>query len=250
MRRHAKPFTQAVIRYLWHIGPRDPIRPFRLAKAESGGPETLLQNLCRSDHIDERVSQQLGALLLIGYARATDADQTLSQQTDALGRVGCKRIFSDDTECGQLGREGVADALSHLRRGDELVVFKLDRLGRSVHQLIKLVDELRRRDVGFRSLSDDIDSAASRGRFLQTMAALSEMERSLTRERTRVGLAVARVRGREGGRRPKLSLHQIEQAKSLLADRTTNVSEVAASLGVARSTLYRAIERASEPRPK
>jgi DNA invertase Pin-like site-specific DNA recombinase len=142
----------------------------------------------------------------------------------------------------------LADALSNLRAGDVFAVFKLDRLGRSVRQLIKLVDELRRRDVGFRSLTDGIDTAASGGLFLQTIAVLSEMERSLTRERTRAGLAVARARGREGGRRPKLSLHQVEQAKSLLADRGTNVSEVATSLGVARSTVYRAIERASASR--
>ncbi|MEA3197349.1 MAG: hypothetical protein QOF32_1401, partial [Gammaproteobacteria bacterium] len=115
--------------------------------------------------------------------------------------------------------------------------------------LIKFVDELRLRDVGFKSLTDGIDTAAPSGDlFLRTMAALSEMERSLTRERTRIGLAVARARGREGGRRPKLSPRQIEHAKNLLADRTTNVSEVAARLGVARSTLYRAIERASASR--
>lgn len=185
--------------------------------------------------------------LFIGYARSA-VDQTLRQQTDALGRAGCERIFLDITECGQLGREGLADALSNLRAGDVFAVFKLDRLGRSVRQLIKLVDELRRRDVGFRSLTDGIDTAASGGLFLQTIAVLSEMERSLTRERTRAGLAVARARGREGGRRPKLSLHQVEQAKSLLADRGTNVSEVATSLGVARSTVYRAIERASASR--
>jgi DNA invertase Pin-like site-specific DNA recombinase len=188
--------------------------------------------------------------LLIGYARTSAGDQGLNHQTDALGRAGCERVFSDTADCGQVGREGLANALSQLRAGDELVVFKLDRLGRTVRQLIKLVDELRRKDVGFRSLTDGIDTPANGGHFLRTMAALSEMERSLTRERTRVGLAVARARGREGGRRPKLTLHQVEQAKSLLADRTTNVSEVAAGLGVARSTLYRAIERASESRAK
>jgi DNA invertase Pin-like site-specific DNA recombinase len=188
--------------------------------------------------------------LLIGYARNSAADQGLNEQTDALGWAGLERIFSDTADCGQAGREGLANAPSQLRPGDELVVFKLDRLGRTVRQLIKLVDELRRRDVGFRSLTDGIGTAASRGLFLQTMTALSEMERSLTRERTRVGLTAARARGREGSRPPKLSLHQIEQAKNLLANRATNVSEIAASLGVARLTLYRAIERASESRAK
>ena len=187
--------------------------------------------------------------MIVGYARASVDDQTLSQQTDALDRAGCERVFSDEVKYGQPGQDGLAHALSQLGPGDELVVFKLDRLGRTVRQLVKLVDELRRRDVGFRSLADGIDTATPSGRgFLQTIADLSEMEYSLTRERTRIGRAIARARGREGGRHPKLSLHQIEQAKSLLADRTTSVSEVAARLGVARSTLYRAIERASAPR--
>lgn len=187
--------------------------------------------------------------LLIGYARASAVDQTLNQQVDALGRAGCQQIFSDQAECRQTGRKGLADAFSQLRSGDQLVVYRLDRLGRTVRQLITFVEELRRRDIGFRSLTDCIDTAApTGGLFLQTVAALSEMERSLTLERTRVGLAVARARGREGGRRPKLSPDQVEQAKSFLADRTTNVSQLAASFGVARSTLYRAIERGSVSR--
>lgn len=183
--------------------------------------------------------------LLIGYARAT-ADQTLKQQLDALDQVGCERIFSDAIECGQVGREGLVAALSLLCSGDALVVLKLDRLGQTVRQLIKLVVELNRRNVDFRSLGDNIDTAVPSGNlFLQTIAALSEMDHSLTRERTRVGRTVARARGREGGRHPKLNGQQIEHAKSLLADPTINVAEVAARLGVARSTLYRAIERAS-----
>lgn len=187
--------------------------------------------------------------VLIGYARVSAQDLTLKQQMDALGRAGCERIFLDKTGCGQADGDGLADAISHLRRGDELVVFKLDRLGRTVRQLIKLVDELRQRDIGLRSLADSTDAAVANGwPFMQTMAALSEMERSLIRERTQVALAVAKARGREGGRRPKLTALQIEQVKSLLANRTTNVSEVAASFGVARSTLYRAMERASAAR--
>jgi len=187
--------------------------------------------------------------VLIGYARVSAQDFTLKQQMDALGRAGCERIFLDKAGCGQADREGLADAISHLRRGDELVVFKLDRLGRTVRQLIKLVDELRQRDIGLRSLADSTDAAVANGwPFMQTMAALSEMERSLMRERTQAALAVAKARGREGGRRPKLTALQIEQVKNLLANRTTNVSEVAASFGVARSTLYRAMERASAAR--
>ena len=149
----------------------------------------------------------------------------------------------------RIGRETIYRHRNAVQTKPATSVFKLDRLGRTVRQLIKLVDELRQRDIGLRSLADSTDVAVANGwPFMQTMAALSEMERSLMRERTQVALAVAKARGREGGRRPKLTALQIEQVKNLLANRTTNVSEVAASFGVARSTLYRAMERASAAR--
>ncbi len=184
--------------------------------------------------------------LLIGYARATVAYQTPNEQLDALSQAGCERIFLDEIKSGQMDREGLAAALSLLGPGDALIVFRLDRLGQSVRQLIKLMIDLSRRNVEFRSLRDGIDTGElSSCPFIQTIAALFEMERSLTQERTRVGRTVARARGREGGRHPKLNIQQIEHAKSLLADPAINVTEVAARLGVARSTLYRAMERAS-----
>lgn len=186
--------------------------------------------------------------MLVGYARVSTQDQTLRLQMEALGRAGCERIFLDKAGAHG-GRESLADALADLRRGDELVVYTLDRLGRTARQLIKLVDELRKREIGIRILIEQTDGAKASGSpFMQAMAALSEMECSLMRERTHLALAVAKARAREVGRRRKLSAIQIEQVKSLLASRANNVSEIAASFGVARSTLYRAIERESAGR--
>jgi DNA invertase Pin-like site-specific DNA recombinase len=181
--------------------------------------------------------------VLIGYARVSTRDQSLDLQLDALARAGCERVFSDEASGARPDRPGLAQALSHLRGGDTLVVWKLDRLGRTVRQLVGLVDELRARDVAFRSLTDAIDTSTPAGRFFfHMMGALAEMERDLVRERTSAGLAAARARGRKGGRRPKLSARQVAHARRLLDDPGTSVTDVAASLGVARSTLYRALD--------
>jgi DNA invertase Pin-like site-specific DNA recombinase len=209
-----------------------------------------LQNQCRSGIHFNRVSLQDSCFVLIGYARVSAADQSLSLQADALTKAGCDRVFSDHSAEGRIARDGLSSALSHLRPGDELVVWKLDRLGRTARQLVGLIEELQSRQVGFRSLTDGIHTSSPVGRlFFHVMAALAEMERDLVRERTRAGLAAARARGREGGRRPKLSKRQVEHARSLLADPKTSVSEVASTLGVARSTLYRAIGRATATVP-
>jgi DNA invertase Pin-like site-specific DNA recombinase len=183
--------------------------------------------------------------LLIGYARVLTGDQNFDLQLDALARAGCERVFQDEASGA---RPGLAQALSRLRTGDTLVVWKLDRLGRTVRQFVAFVDELKARNIGFRSLTDSIDTATLVGQFFfHVMSALAEMERDLVRERTGAGLAAAKARGRAGGRPPKLSRQQITQACRLLTDAQTSVGEVATSLGVARSTLYRAIGRRPEP---
>jgi DNA invertase Pin-like site-specific DNA recombinase len=180
--------------------------------------------------------------VLIGYARVSTADQNLDLQRDALKRAGCGRIFEDKASGSRTDRPGLADALSHLRDGDTLVVWKLDRLGRTVHQLVEFVATLQSRNIEFKSLSDSIDTSTSAGRFFfHMMAALAEMERDLIRERTNAGLAAAKARGRQGGRRPKLSAQQLAHARRLLQDPATTASEIADTLGVARSTLYRAL---------
>lgn len=182
--------------------------------------------------------------MLIGYARVSTADQRLDLQVDALTRAGCERIFSDHASGGRGDRVGLADALSHLRAGDTLVVWKLDRLGRTVRQLVDFTAELRVKEINFASLTDGIDTGTAAGRFFfHVMAAMAEMERDLVRERTMAGLAAAKSRGRLGGRPSKLTTQQISHAKLLLADPAVSGAEVAQTLGVARSTLYRSLHR-------
>lgn len=182
--------------------------------------------------------------MLIGYARVSTDDQNLDLQRDALTRAGCEQIHTDKASGARDDRPGLIHALSHLRKGDTLVVWKLDRLGRTMRGLVDLVQELKSRGVDFRSLQDSIDTSTAAGRFFfHVMAALAEMERDLIRERTNAGLAAARARGRNGGRPAKLSSRQLEHALRLLEDRNTTVADVAESLGIDRSTLYRAIAK-------
>jgi DNA invertase Pin-like site-specific DNA recombinase len=178
----------------------------------------------------------------IGYARVSTRDQNLDLQRDALTKAGCERLFEEHASGARDDRPELAAALSHARSGDVLVVYKLDRLGRSIRSLIDFVTALRERGVEFKSLSDAIDTTTPAGRFFfHVLAALAEMERDLIRERTNAGLAAARARGRKGGRRPKLSPNQIAHARTLLADGNTTIKDVAASLGVNRATIYRSL---------
>ena len=144
--------------------------------------------------------------MLIGYARVSTQDQNLDLQTDALTKAGCKKVFKDKISASRAERPGLLKALEVLREGDTLVVWKLDRLGRSVKNLVDLVGELRQRNVQFKSLTDAIDTGTSSGRFFfHVMASLADMERELTVERTRAGLAVARQLGRTGGRKRQMT---------------------------------------------
>jgi DNA invertase Pin-like site-specific DNA recombinase len=180
--------------------------------------------------------------MMIGYARVSTRDQNLDLQRDALTKAGCARLFEEHASGARDDRPELAAALSHARTGDVLCVYKLDRLGRSIRSLIDFVTALRDRGVEFKSLSDAIDTTTPAGRFFfHVLAALAEMERDLIRERTNAGLAAARARGRKGGRRPKLSDKQIAHARALLADGGTTIKDVAASLGVNRATIYRAL---------
>lgn len=180
--------------------------------------------------------------MLIGYMRVSTTDQNLDLQRDALTRAGCEQVYEDTASGARDDRPGLADALSHLRKGDCLVVWKLDRLGRSLRSLIGFVSDLRERDIDFRSLTEGIDTSTPAGRFFfHVMGALAEMERDLIRERVQAGLTAARARGRKGGRLPKLTDKQVAHARKLLEDRNTTIKDVAASLGVNRSTIYRAL---------
>ena len=177
--------------------------------------------------------------MLIGYARVSKDEQNLDLQLDALNAAGVERIFSDKESGAKADRKGLAEALSHLRAGDVLTVWKLDRLGRNTIQLMMLLNQLHERGVEFKSLTEGIDTTTSFGRFFFTMsAALSQLERDRLIERTKAGLKSAKARGRTGGRRPKLSPDQVEMAKGLLASGKAP-RDVAKAFGVGRSTLYR-----------
>lgn len=183
--------------------------------------------------------------MLIGYARVSTQDQNLNLQIDALTKVGCKKIFDDKISGSRAERPGLAKALEMLREGDTLVVWKLDRLGRSVKQLVDLVGVLHKEGVQFKSLTDSIDTGTSSGRFFfHVMASLAEMERELTVERTRAGLEVARQLGRKGGRKRQMTDSKIESAKKLLASGVPP-RDVAKNLGVSVPTLYRWIPASS-----
>lgn len=177
--------------------------------------------------------------MLIGYARVSTQDQNLELQREALVKLGCQKIFEDNVSGTRADRPGLAKAFELLREGDTLVVWKLDRLGRSVKQLVDLVGEFHKQGVHFRSLTDAIDTGTPSGRFFfHVMASLAEMERELTVERTRAGLEVARQLGRKGGRRPKMTDSKIASAKKLLASGVPP-RDVARNLGVSVPTLYR-----------
>ena len=175
----------------------------------------------------------------IGYARVSTQDQDVSLQTAALDQAGCCRIYDDRISGSKADRPGLALALEVLREGDSLVVWKLDRLGRSVKQLIELFNQIEERGCHFVSLTDNIDTSTTAGRFFfHVMASLAQMERELIIERTRAGLEVARKRGRVGGRKRRMTDSKIEAAKKLLSDGLP-AKEVADNLGVSVPTLYR-----------
>ena len=177
--------------------------------------------------------------MLIGYARVSTQDQNLELQRDALNKAGCKKIFEDKISGARADRPGLVMALEILREEDTLVVWKLDRLGRSVKQLVGLVSDLQKQGVQFKSLTDSIDTSTPSGRFFfHVMASLAEMERELIVERTHAGLETARKYGRKGGRKPKMTESKIESAKKLLASGIPP-KDVAKNLGVSIPTLYR-----------
>lgn len=177
--------------------------------------------------------------MLIGYARVSTQDQNLELQREALARAGCQKIFEDKVSGARTERPGLTKAFEMLREGDTLVVWKLDRLGRSVKQLVDLVGELSKQGTQFKSLTDAIDTGTPSGRFFfHVMASLAEMERDLTIERTRAGLEIARQLGRKGGRKPKMTDSKIESARKLLASGVPP-RDVARNLGVSIPTLYR-----------
>ncbi len=180
--------------------------------------------------------------MIIGYARVRTLDQNLELQRDALEKAGCEGAFEDHVSSASSERPGWAKATAALRKGDALVVWRLDRLGRSLKHLIDTVNEFDAKGIGFKSINESIDTTTPGGRLVfHIFGALAEFERELIRERTNAGLAAARARGRKGGRPRKLAPRQVATARTLLGDGKHSVTEVAEMLGVSRNTLYRAL---------
>ncbi len=179
---------------------------------------------------------------LLGYARISTTDQDASLQHDALSAAGCLRIFSATASDARADRPELLRMLDYARADDTIVVWRLDRLGRSLRNLVELVNELAERQIDLRSLQENIDTATPAGRLIfHVFASLAEFERELIRERTNAGLASARARGRVGGRRRLLTETQVAIAKQRLAAPDHHIDDVAISFKVSRSTLYRAI---------
>jgi DNA invertase Pin-like site-specific DNA recombinase len=186
--------------------------------------------------------------MLIGYARVSTADQTLTLQQDALAKAGSERLFTDVMSGAKAERKGLAEALSYVREGDILVVWKLDRLGRSLKDLIEQLTELNKRNIGFKSLTENIDTTTPGGKLIfHIFGALAEFERDLIKERTQAGLRAARARGRKGGRPKVLSEKKIAMARALYADKSNSIDEICKTLNIGRTTLYRYLKPGGAP---
>ena len=173
--------------------------------------------------------------MLIGYARVSTTDQNLTLQKEALEKAGCERIYEDEISGTEDNRPGLEKALEHLRKDDTLVVWKLDRLGRSVKSLIDLVSDLNSKNIHFKSLTDSIDTSTPSGRFFfHVMASLAQMERELIVERTKAGLDAAKKLGRIGGRKRKMTDSKLANAKKLLESGALP-KDVAKDLGIKKS---------------
>ena len=178
--------------------------------------------------------------MLIGYARVSNEGQYLRMQKDALKNCGCEDIFTDIASGAKTARPGLHSALSHLRKGDTLVVWRLDRLGRSLSHLIQTIKELSDKKIGFKSLQENIDTITSGGQLIfHIFGALAEFERELIRERTRAGLKAARARGRLGGRPFVLSKREIKKLKKHYNKKELSVKEICRLFNITKPTLYR-----------
>lgn len=179
----------------------------------------------------------------IGYCRVSTQDQNLELQLDELKKAGCEKIFQDVASGSKDERKGLLEAMAFAREGDCIVIWKLDRLSRSLRHLIDTVNQLKERKVGLRVLTQNLDTTTPSGTLVfHIFGALAEFERLLIKERTNAGLASARARGRVGGRPKAMDEKKIQIARSLHADGRTNISEICETLNVSKATLYRCLK--------
>jgi len=189
--------------------------------------------------------------MLVGYARVSTGEQNLDLQIDALQKAGCDKIFTDEMSGAKAERPGLTQAFTFARNGDTLVVWRLDRLGRSLKDLLARVEDLRYREIDFKSLHESIDTTTPAGKLqFHIFSALAEFERDLIHERTMAGLRAARARGRKGGRKQQMTQEKIKAAASLMKDKTNTVKDICHTLGVSRATLYRYVTPSGEVRRK
>ncbi|GGY59472.1 TPA: recombinase family protein [Vibrio cholerae] len=181
--------------------------------------------------------------MIIGYARVSTTDQDTALQLDSLNMAGCERVYQEAFSGASRERPELLRCLDALREGDTLTVWRLDRLGRSLKDLVAIISDLETKGVGFRSVTEAIDTTTAGGKLIfHIFAALAEFERSLIQERTKAGIQAARARGRKGGRPPKLSPTQAKKARAMLLDPSITKTEVAKHFNVTRATLNKALE--------
>src|SRR5947209_2411177 len=174
--------------------------------------------------------------MLVGYARVSTSDQTINLQKDALEKIGCSQIFTDTISGSTTERQGLDAALSFVREGDTLVVWRLDRLGRSLKHLIETITNLNNRKIGFKSIQENIDTTTSGGKLIfHIFGALAEFERDIIRERTNAGLQAARARGRLGGRPKALTDKKQAMAQALYNDKSNSIADICKTLNISRA---------------
>ena len=189
--------------------------------------------------------------MLIGYMRMSTGEQSLDLQRDALGRAGCERNYEDICSGRAVERPGLSKALDAARQGDALVVWKLDRIGRSLPHVVGLVGDLQKRGVGLKVLTGDVDTTTMTGRLVfGIFATLAEFERDLIHERTMAGLVAARARGRSGGRPRVMTKAKLKTAMTMMTDRENAARDVAVQLGISLSTLYAYVDAQGRPRAR
>jgi DNA invertase Pin-like site-specific DNA recombinase len=189
--------------------------------------------------------------VLVGYMRVSTAEQNLALQRDALDGAGCERFYEDTCSGSVTERSGLAKALDHLRTGDALVVWKLDRIGRSLKHVVELMDGLQKRGIGLKVLTGGIDTTNSTGRLVfGIFATLAEFERDLIKERTMAGLMAARARGRAGGRPRLMTRTKLRTAMTMMAERSNAATDVAEQLGISLSTLYAYVDGMGQAKPR